>query len=231
MDSKTIRYKNSRHLIDRLGGVSAFAEKLGKQQSQVSAFAGSNPTKGIGNTIARQIEDKLKLPPGWMDLPHTDLWGEEENQETGFQEGAIYDLKNNIQGVPVVGKAELGPDGFWEEQQYPVGHGDGFINWPTTDPNAYAVEAHGDSMAPRIKHREFIIVEPNTEVMPGDEVLIKTNEHPPRCLVKVYQYTRDGRIHLGNINQEFEDFRLDEDMVVKMHFVAGYAKRRMHRHE
>ena len=167
------------------------------------------------------IAAKLKVSQQWLQ------YGEGES----FTEGAVYQLQNGIRGVPVVGKAELGPEGFWEEQQYPVGHGDGFINWPTNDPNAYAVEAHGDSMAPRIKHREFIIVEPNAEVMPGDEVLIKTNEDPPRCMVKIYQYTRDGRIHLGNINAEFEDFRIDEEKVAKMHFVTGYAKRRMHRHE
>ncbi len=153
------------------------------------------------------------------------------HQEDGFQEGAVYKLNNGFRKVPVVGRAELGPDGFWAEIEYPVGEGDGFIHWPTKDKNAYAVEAHGDSMSPRIKHKEFIIVEPNTEVVPGDEVLVKTKENPARCMVKVFQYTRDGRHHFGNINDEYEDFKLDETSVEKMHFVAGIAKRRMHRHE
>ncbi|MHA7916483.1 S24 family peptidase [Alloalcanivorax xenomutans] len=155
----------------------------------------------------------------------------EAHKESGFQEGAVYKLNNGFRKVPVVGRAELGPDGFWAEIEYPVGEGDGFIFWPTKDKNAYAVEAHGDSMAPRIKHKEFIIVEPNSDVLPGDEVLIKTREIPPRCMVKIFQYTRDDRHHLGNINNEYEDFKLDKALVDKMHFVAGIAKRRMHRHE
>ena len=148
-----------------------------------------------------------------------------------MEPGKKYSIKNGIQDVPVVGRAELGPEGFWTETEYPVGHGDGFIPFPTKDQSAYALEAVGDSMAPRIKHKEFIIIEPNAEIHPGDEVLIKTNEDPARSMVKVYQYTRDGRHHLGNINDEFEDFRLEVDKVEKMHLVVAIAKRNMHRYE
>ncbi|WP_257602983.1 hypothetical protein [Pseudomonas aeruginosa] len=37
------------------------ADLLGKSQAQVSSFAGKNPSKGIGNQIAREIE--LALSP------------------------------------------------------------------------------------------------------------------------------------------------------------------------
>ncbi|PKF33378.1 hypothetical protein [Acinetobacter proteolyticus] len=72
MDSKTIRYNNTRILVDQVGGVSNFANKINKGQSQTSQFAGTTPIKGIGNKVAREIEDAFGKPHGWLDVPHED---------------------------------------------------------------------------------------------------------------------------------------------------------------
>ena len=74
MDSKRIRYFNSRLLVAEVGGVSAFADRLGKEQPQASSIVGENPSKGIGPKIARQIDATFKKPDGWLDLPHYDEW-------------------------------------------------------------------------------------------------------------------------------------------------------------
>lgn len=70
MDSKTIRYNNTRILVDQVGGVSNFANKINKGQSQTSQFAGTTPIKGIGNKVAREIEDAFEKPHGWLDVLH-----------------------------------------------------------------------------------------------------------------------------------------------------------------
>lgn len=70
MDSKTIRYQNTRLLVEQAGGVSNFAEKIGKGQSQTSQFAGTTPIKGIGNKVAREIEEAFGKPHGWLDVIH-----------------------------------------------------------------------------------------------------------------------------------------------------------------
>ena len=70
MDSKTIRYNNTRILVDQVGGVSNFANKINKGQSQTSQFAGTTPIKGIGNKVAREIEDAFGKPHGWLDVLH-----------------------------------------------------------------------------------------------------------------------------------------------------------------
>ncbi|MFW2563851.1 hypothetical protein [Acinetobacter baumannii] len=70
MDSKTIRYNNTRILVDQVGGVSNFANKINKGQSQTSQFAGTTPIKGIGNKVAREIEEAFGKPHGWLDIPH-----------------------------------------------------------------------------------------------------------------------------------------------------------------
>ncbi|WP_151808969.1 hypothetical protein [Acinetobacter soli] len=70
MDSKTIRYQNTRLLVEQVGGVSNFANKINKGQSQTSQFAGTTPIKGIGNKVAREIEDAFGKPHGWLDVSH-----------------------------------------------------------------------------------------------------------------------------------------------------------------
>jgi hypothetical protein len=43
----------------------------------------------------------------------------------------------------------------------------GLRRYPSRDPNAYALRVKGDSMRPRIKPGEFVLVEPNTPPQPG----------------------------------------------------------------
>lgn len=69
---KEVRLLNARRLQEIAGGQKVICEKLGKSQSQVSAFMGANPSKGIGDKVAQQLEDAFGLPRGWMDVPHDD---------------------------------------------------------------------------------------------------------------------------------------------------------------
>jgi phage repressor protein C with HTH and peptisase S24 domain len=133
------------------------------------------------------------------------------------------DVGFTFREVPVVGKAQLGPDGFWEAEDYPPGHGAEYVAWPTKDMNAYSVRVEGDSMSPRIRHGERVIVEPNSCVQPGDEALIRTTDG--RCMIKVFLYERDGRIYLDSINDTHPPVSLDKIEVERFHFVAGIAKR------
>lgn len=68
-------------------------------------------------------------------------------------------------GVPVVGTAQLGDDGYWVELDYPTGQGEGFVPYPTRDPNTYALRVKGDSMRPRIKPGEFVVIEPSARAI------------------------------------------------------------------
>ncbi|HGE6138844.1 TPA: S24 family peptidase [Vibrio cholerae] len=64
------RIDNARYLARTVGGISAFAEKIEREPTQVSRFMGSNPTKGIGTKMARHIEDVFGMPNGWLDINH-----------------------------------------------------------------------------------------------------------------------------------------------------------------
>jgi phage repressor protein C with HTH and peptisase S24 domain len=124
--------------------------------------------------------------------------------------------------IPVVGTAQLGDGGFWLELGHPVGAGDGFIDVPSDDTNAYAVKVVGDSMHPRIKSGEFVICEPNRSFHAGDEVLVVTKDG--RSTVKEYLFTRDNRVTLNAVNNDHGRLTLEMDEIEKIHFVAAIVK-------
>lgn len=127
-----------------------------------------------------------------------------------------------VHRVPVVGTAQLGDDGYWDELGFPTGHGDGFVNYPTRDKNAYALRVKGDSMRPRIKPGEFVVIEPNHPVAPGDEVLVTTTDG--RSMVKVLQSRRNGMVELLSINEDHRPITLDESQIEKIHAVSAILK-------
>ncbi|WP_250489955.1 S24 family peptidase [Caballeronia sp. INML2] len=133
----------------------------------------------------------------------------------------------NWKAIPVVGMAQLGDNGYWADLEYPVGHGEGYVTFPTNDPDAYALRCEGDSMRPRIKAGEFVVVEPNHEIEPGDEVLVKSIDG--RVMVKEFLYRRSGRTHLISTNDAHPPVAFTDEEIEKMHYVAGIAKRAMWR--
>lgn len=188
------------------GSAAQLAKAVNRSGSQISQwFTG---VRTITEDSARRIEKSLKLPAGWMDQPLDD--------ET---DGHKVRPGNRI---PVVGSARLGDNGTFVELEYPVGHGDGHINLPSDDSNAYALRCVGDSMTPRIRNGEFVVVEPNREVSNGDEVLVKATGG--RVMVKTFLYRRDGRVHLLSVNEAHPPLAIDESEVEAMHYVAAIVK-------
>jgi transcriptional regulator with XRE-family HTH domain len=127
---------------------------------------------------------------------------------------------------PVVGTAQLGTNGYWLELDYPTGHGDGFVKYPSRDPNAYAVRCKGDSMRPRIKPGEFAVLEPNHPYAPGDEVLIK--DKGGRVMIKVFNFARNGSIEVGSINEDHKNITLEMADIECIHYVVAICKAAMY---
>lgn len=146
----------------------------------------------------------------------------QEEPAVYMPQGAI-PMPAHLKAVPVVGSAQLGDNGYWAEMDYPVGHGDGYIDFPTRDPNAYALRCKGDSMAPRIKDGEFVVIEPNAAPHPGDEVMVKSEDG--RVMVKELLYVRDGIVHLASVNESHGRISIPLNQVAAMHLVVGIVKR------
>jgi phage repressor protein C with HTH and peptisase S24 domain len=77
-------------------------------------------------------------------------------------------------------------------------------------------------MRPRIKPGEFVVIEPNHVIVPGDEVMVKTRDG--RSMVKVLGFRRGGTLELLSINEDHRPITLDENEVDRVHYVAGIIK-------
>lgn len=78
MDINEIRLENARSLAKKLDPeypIKALATKLDKATSLISNYIGKNPTKRIGNQVARDIELAFDLPRGWMDAYQGEIKG------------------------------------------------------------------------------------------------------------------------------------------------------------
>jgi phage repressor protein C with HTH and peptisase S24 domain len=79
------------------------------------------------------------------------------------------------QAVPLLGFAEAGAGGFFDDGGFPVGKGWDEIAFPAVnDEHAYALEISGDSMLPAYRRGDVIVVSPGAPVRRGDRVVVKT---------------------------------------------------------
>ena len=162
--------KNMAYLMEREGitSVTELARRIKMQQSTLQRML-SGEVKDPKYMTIKQIADFFRVSP--IDLNECDL--QEEKPRTVVDvDGDPYNFE--FKEVPVLGNTQLGNGGFWTDMQYPVGSGDGHIRWPSYDSDVYALKCVGDSMVPRIKEGEFVIIEPNHDYHPGDEVLVIT---------------------------------------------------------
>src|SRR5213592_3670964 len=81
----------------------------------------------------------------------------------------------STQAVPLIGLAEAGAGGYFDDGGFPAGKGWDEIAFPAVnDEHAYALDISGNSMEPAYRDGTVIIVAPSSPVRRGDRVVVKT---------------------------------------------------------
>jgi len=94
----------------------------------------------------------------------------------------IADNATPTQAVPLIGFAEAGAGGYFDDGGFPVGKGWDEIAFPAVnDEHAYALEISGDSMLPSYRDGDVIIVSPAAPIRRGDRVVVKTKDGEVMC--------------------------------------------------
>ncbi|QMV33070.1 hypothetical protein KMC49_gp02 [Ralstonia phage Firinga] len=57
-------------LAEEVGSVADLGRLLEMTVSQANQFAGPNPSRNIGTSIARRLERACDKPEGWLDIEH-----------------------------------------------------------------------------------------------------------------------------------------------------------------
>ena len=113
--------------------------------------------------------------------------------------------------VPLIGMAQAGAKGYFDDAGFPAGTGWEEIAFPElSDEHAYALEITGDSMLPVYRDGDRIVVSPTGSLRRGDRVVVKT--HAGEVMAKQLGRMTAQRIELKSFNPAFEDmsFALSE---------------------
>ena len=79
------------------------------------------------------------------------------------------------QSVPLIGFAQAGAGGFFDDAGFPAGEGWEHVELPgTMREGAYALQVQGESMLPLYRDGDVLIVEPAAPVRRGDRVVVKS---------------------------------------------------------
>lgn len=123
----------------------------------------------------------------------------------GTRSGAMHN-------VPLIGFAQAGEKGYFDDAGYPTGGGWDEIPFPdVSDPHAYALEVSGDSMEPVYRSGDQIIVSPGGTFRRGDRVVVRTTEG--EVMVKELVRKTAKRIELKSLNPAHADRSLDVEEV------------------
>ena len=118
-----------------------------------------------------------------------------------------------IHAVPLIGFAEAGAGGYFDDGGFPVGKGWEEIAFPSVnDEHAYALKISGDSMKPAYRDGDVIIVSPSAPVRKGDRVVVKTKDG--EVMVKELKRKNSKLIELKSLNSEHRDRTLPMSEVV-----------------
>ncbi|MGE3247802.1 MAG: S24 family peptidase [Beijerinckiaceae bacterium] len=110
--------------------------------------------------------------------------------------------------VPLIGLAQAGAGGFFDDAGFPTGSGWEEIAFPNVvDENAYALEISGDSMLPLFRDGDIVIVSPNASVRRGDRVVVKTRDG--EILAKELKRQTAKTIELQSLNPDHDDRTFD----------------------
>ncbi len=120
----------------------------------------------------------------------------------GLAENAVPFQTNG--SVPLLGMAQAGSGGFFDDMGYPVGEGWDAVDLPgATGSGSYALEISGDSMLPLYRDGDRIIVEPGASIRRGDRVVVRTLKG--EVMAKVLARQTAMKLELASLNPDHED--------------------------
>lgn len=106
--------------------------------------------------------------------------------------------------VPLIGFAQAGAGGYFDEAGFPAGEGWEHVDLPGgVREGAYALQVQGDSMLPVYRDGDVLVVEPGAPVRKGDRVVVKTLGG--EVMAKVLSRQSSDGIELISLNRDHPD--------------------------
>ncbi len=193
---------------DIWNGLDRLAARYGLTPSGLAKRAGLDPT--AFNPSKRKGRDGRPRWPSTESVARAlDAVG------AGFDDlAAIIEGKRGAT-APLIGFAQAGADGFFDDSGFPLGEGWEQVRFPGlgSEP-VYALEIMGNSMEPVYREGDRIIVSPSDPIRRGDRVVLKTLDG--EVMAKAIGRRSDTQIELLSFNPDFPPRHLDPKSVAWM---------------
>ncbi|MFD1331551.1 helix-turn-helix transcriptional regulator [Methylopila musalis] len=180
--------------------IDALAAKNGLSASGLARKAGLDPT-----TFNRSKRVAADGRPRWpsteslakaLDATATDL----DSFMAILTDGAPRRRRH----VPLIGLAQAGEGGYFDDAGLPTGQGWDEIEFPDVDgESVYALEIQGDSMEPVFRDGDVVLVTPGSAVRRGDRVVVRTTEG--EVLAKELARSTAKHVELRSLNPAHPD--------------------------
>jgi len=179
--------------LDRL------AERSGLSPSGLAKRSGLDPT--TFNRSKRVTADGRERWPSTESVAKA-LAATNSSIDTFVQ--LIGDSARGAQSVPLLGFAQAGNGGYFDDSGFPSGKGWDEVALPSAnDEHAYALEISGDQMRPAYRDGDIIVVSPGTPIRRGDRVVVKTRAG--EVMVKELKRRTTKTLELQSLNPSHVD--------------------------
>jgi phage repressor protein C with HTH and peptisase S24 domain len=179
--------------LDRL------AERAGLSPSGLARRAGLDPT--TFNKSKRITPDGRERWPSTESIAKA-LAATNSSIDTFVQ--LIGDGARATHSVPLLGLAQAGSGGYFDDSGFPAGKGWDELALPSAnDEHAYALEISGDSMKPAFRDGDIIVVSPGKPIRRGDRVVLKTRAG--EVMVKELKRRTAKTLELQSLNPSHVD--------------------------
>ncbi len=187
--------------IDRLASTSGFSA------SGLAKKAGLDPTT-FNKSKRTGADGKPRWPSTESIAKILSVTGMTMTDFMGLLEDTAGQPAHPTHLIPLLGMAQAGRAGYFDDAGYPAGHGWDEISFPEYDSNVneahvYALEVSGDSMEPVYRNGDVIVLAPGATVRRGDRVVLRTKggEVMAKQLVK----QTASKIELKSLNPDHDD--------------------------
>lgn len=183
--------------------IDTLAKKHGYSTSGLAKKAGLDPTS-FNKSKRISPDGKPRWPSTESIAKILSITGSSINELTltieGFQEISLSAQPQNY-SIPVIGYAQAGSAGYFDDAGYPAGSGWDEVNLPqfnSQNDGVYALEVIGDSMLPLYRDGDIIVVSPDSDLRCGDRVVAKTMNG--EVMAKQLIRRTNNKIELGSFN-------------------------------
>jgi len=190
---------------DIWSALDTLAERFGMSTSGLAKQAGLDPT--TFNKSKRHSHDGKPRWPSTESLSKVLL-------VMGVQFDDFANLVTTNKGrpsglsVPLIGWAQAGNEGFFDDAGFPVGGSWDEVRVPgTLDENIYALQISGGSMSPVLREGDRVLIAPNEDVRRGDRVVVKTLGG--EVMAKELKRMTSKVVELISLNPDYENRTLD----------------------